>query len=190
MKAKKLRIVKEEKNINITDITLLTKEEAEIVPESLVRANSAWWLRSPGIHEFRVLLVDSGHGSINTVGLPAAAENGVRPALKISNLWSSDLSVGDKFELAGREWTVINGDTALCDDIVGKTAFLKNYDEYTDDINDYEQSDIKRWLKSWANKNGIKITPKKNSKRITISLSDGKIYVGNFILPDVTVVAV
>ena len=58
-------------------------------------------------------------------------------------------------ELAGHTWTVIADDLVLCDDIVGYACFRKDHN--AKDANDYEASDVKKWLENWAVENGIVI---------------------------------
>ena len=151
------KIITVERDICITDVTLLTKEEAETLPKEIRNIDKWWWLRSPSHSQFGAALMAS-YGApyydyVNSSGV------GVRPALKIE---STNLTKGDKFEMAGQKWTVINEDTALCDDIVGKAHFRKDWK--APDANDYEASDIKKWLAEWARERGIEFNLSKEKE--------------------------
>ena len=100
----------------------------------------------------------SGYGSGDYVHSDGIC---VRPALRILNLASYNLHAKDTIRLAGKRWTVISDDLILCDEIVGNCAFRDDYE--APDANDYEKSDVKKWLENWAAENGIEITAQKMS---------------------------
>lgn len=79
--------------------------------------------------------------------------DGVRPALQILNPESSNLNPGDQLEVVGHGWTVLNGGLALCNEIIGRTQFRKDWE--APDANVYERSDVKRYVEEWAKENGI-----------------------------------
>ena len=112
-----------------------------------------WWLRSPYFRSSNNAgeVVDDGWVDI----LDVDRTDGARPALKIRNLVSSNLKIKDQIQLAGYTWTVIAEDIILCDEIVGHTAFKKDWK--AQDANVYEKSDIKAWLKNWAKEKGIEV---------------------------------
>ena len=150
MKVQKHIVTTEEHDVDITDITLLSIEEYEECKEYIPHVSHWWWLRSPGYDSRRAACVyaDGGvHGSGYIVDYDRIA---VHPALRISNLESFNL--GDKFSLAELEWTVISKDLALCDSMVGATAFRE--DRQAADANDYDKSDVKKWLEEWAREKG------------------------------------
>ena len=70
----------------------------------------------------------------------------MRPAL-IVNLESSNLADGDKIKYRGYTWTVILGKYALCDSIINKQPYRE--DRRVDNANDYEKSDIKKYIEDW-----------------------------------------
>lgn len=157
MKAKKQIITTQDIDIDITDVTLLSIEEYEdnedIIP--LVDVDNLYWLRSPGSDRYAAACVcDDGsadyYGSIVCIGF-----NAVRPVMRLSESEISGLSAGDKIEMAGYTWTILHGGLALCDAIVGRTAFRKDWQ--AEDANVYESSDIKKWLENWATENGIEV---------------------------------
>lgn len=154
MAINKIITTTEEQDINIIDVTLLTVEEAKALDNDIREIGKFWWLRSSGYFVNYAACVDD-YGCVYYYGDYVSDTEGVRPALKISNLSSSNLSINDTFEMTGHTWTVISEDTALCNDIVGKTCFRSDW--RSEDANNYEKSDIKKWLANWVNKNGIEV---------------------------------
>ena len=141
-------------DVDITEITLLSVEEAEKLDEDTRYIGDPWWLRSPGDFDDFAAIVNP-NGVVYADGSYVDSTYGVRPALTISNLQASNLRIGDQFILADEQWTVIGKDKALCDDIVGRAPFRKAWK--APDANDYEKSDVKRWLKKWLSGKGIKL---------------------------------
>lgn len=130
--------------ISIEDITLLSEDEHIQAKALISHLNECWWLRSPLTDD------DDNTGYVICDGSVTLAyvdyNYGVRPALQIKDLASSQLEIGDMFTLAGYSRTVILPNMALCDDIVGYTPFRSDYT--ASHANIYEYSDIKKWLKS------------------------------------------
>ena len=151
MKIQKHIMTTQEQDIQINEITLLSKEEYLDAKENIPAIHKRWWLRSPGYYQYYAVYV-RGVGSLSRsyVDIGSAC---VRPALKILNDKSSNLNIGDKFNMAGYTWTVILEGTALCDTVVGNTCFRKDWK--SDDANKYDASDIKKWLESWAEEKGL-----------------------------------
>ncbi len=134
-------------DLEVEDITLLSIEEYEAaMAHTVVINNGAWWLRSPVIDDGNAACVVGLDGYVFGDGYDVGSHFGVRPALKV-NLASANLSIGDQIQFNGRTWTMINENTILCDVIVGDTAFRKN--SRAKDANDYEKSDVKKWLHAW-----------------------------------------
>lgn len=135
---------------DIKEVMLLSKEEYSKFKENIPKISCWWWLRSPGCYRsYAALVVDT------CVVLPNdcydyytfSALGCVRPAL-IGDFKSSHFQVKDKFWYKNYIWTVISDDIAICDICVGRTYF--------DTIdNNYETSNIKKWVDNWAVKNGI-----------------------------------
>ena len=147
---KKYIVKEEDANVTFYGITLLLKEEY-LEHTNLISNNANWWwLRSPGIrHSLAEYVNDDGSLGYNYVD---GVGGSVRPVL-IGTLKSSNLERGAKFNLAGRTWTVLNDELALCDESVGKTYFRKDWQAA--DANNYDTSDIKKWLYNWAEENMI-----------------------------------
>ena len=139
--------------LDITEITLLSVEEAKKAPEDLRAIGEWWWLRSPGLSGFRASFVNLDgyvYAGGSRVGI---SDTAVRPALRVSNLNSVNLQIGDEVALADHTWTVIPGGMALMNDIIGYHPFRKDWQ--AKDANDYEKSDVKKYLEAWAKERGI-----------------------------------
>ena len=149
------RTIREEvtEPLKVIGITLLSVEEYEEAKAYIAPIGHWWWLRSPGDSGSAALVSTSG--DVCTGGFLVDVSYGaVRPALEVDNLKSFNLNPEDKIiDLAGHDWTVISDTMALCDDSIGGHCFRENWK--APDANDYEQSDVKRFLESWAAKNGI-----------------------------------
>lgn len=163
MKAKKHIITTQDIDLVITDVTLLSIEEYEANKDSIPPIFECWWLRSPGSDSSNVANVyDDGYVNDDNVDY----DNNVRPvvALRLPESGISNLNVGDKIEMAGHTWTILRDGLALCDDVVGRAAFRKDWK--AKDANVYEASDIKKWLQEWATENGIKVQKMTEHDRI------------------------
>ena len=147
MQIDKLIISKEPIELEIDGVTLLTVEEAKALTDKQRYQTASWWLRSPGNNDYNAAFVVGGSGFVYVFGIIVDKEFGVRPALQISNLTSLNFEIGDKFDFANYTWTVISEDKALCDDIIDNSAFRKDWK--AKDANDYEKSDIKKYLENW-----------------------------------------
>lgn len=152
MIVKKQIVTTQEIETYFTGITLLSKDEYISNIDIIEPTNDWywWWLRSPGSHQDYAASV-SCDGSIYSYYVNFGG-GCVRPAL-IGNLKSSNLLRGDRFFLASFTWTVLTDEIALCDEFVGRTCFRKDYK--AKNANDFDASDIKKWLYDWADKNGI-----------------------------------
>ena len=142
------KITTERKSLEITGATLLSVEEAKKLDSACLKvfgACDAWWLRSHGFYAYNAACVFGEYGIVTSDGDGVGEELGVRPALIISNL--GDFEVGDKFEVGEYAFTIISDDYALCDDIIGSSPFREDYE--ADDANDYEASDIKKYVDDW-----------------------------------------
>lgn len=166
MKAKKHIITTQDIDLVITDVTLLSIEEYEANKDSIPPIFECWWLRSPGSDSSNVANVyDDGYVNDDNVDY----DNNVRPvvALRLPESGISNLNVGDKIEMAGHTWTILRDGLALCDDVVGRAAFRKDWK--AKDANVYEVSDIKKWLERWAFENGINVA----NQTITVEFNYG-----------------
>ena len=137
--------------MEITGATLLSKEEYEASKDNIPPFDNWWWLRSPSIYDKyynQAVCVDGDYGNLIDSGENVAlGEIGVRPALCISNLSSSNLQIGDKFEFGDRNFTIISDKYALCDESIGECVFRMDWT--AEDANDYEASDVKKYIDDW-----------------------------------------
>ena len=136
--------------MKITGATLLSVEEARQLDKEILKASDNWWwLRSPSIYDKyynQAACVIGGDGCVYDDGLVEISV-GVRPALCISNLSSSDLKIGDKFTFGDRNFIIISDKYALCDEVIGRCAFRKDWE--AKDANSYEASDVKVFVDQW-----------------------------------------
>ncbi len=129
--------------IKVTDISLLSNEEYEATKDNIPAVNDWWWLCSPSWLSHLVVCVGpngvvGGNGNHVTNG-----DIGVRPVMRF-NTESANILTGDTLRLDGILWTVIAPGLALCDEIICKMPFRKDWK--AKDVNCYEASDIKAYL--------------------------------------------
>jgi|GEM_PF-2808699 len=151
-------------DLEIQEITLLSVEEAEALLTS-DRSSLRWmtpddlkrwcWLRTSGDtptdETYYAAVLDHGN-NVRLNGCDVGEDCGVRPAMRVS----TQLTKGDVFEAGGESWTMLNNELAYCDRIVAQSRYRR--DSGASDANDYEKSDIKKWLENWALKKGIYTT--------------------------------
>jgi len=126
-------------NNDITDIYLLSVEEAVKIPLWIRVHRDYWWLRSPGGGAFVGgigSVVPGGYGFVYYKSLA------IRPALKISNLESADLQIGETVNVLGLMTQYIGDDSVLLSEPIGYCRF----DEVS---GEYDTSGIKEWLNAW-----------------------------------------
>jgi len=151
MKIEKVITTMQDMDVDISEVTLLSRDEYENYMDNISKIDQWWWLRSPGsLHDYASYVDPDGSVLYDGVDYVGGC---VRPALKISNPKSANLQIGDRFFVAGYSWTVIGEGVALCDQCVGQTAFRAGW--RANDANDYEASDVKKWLERWCAENGI-----------------------------------
>lgn len=134
-------------NLDINDITLLSKEEYKTYRDRIPKTSESWWLRSPGRDDILAACVYGGAGGVYASGVRVDYTLGVRPALKIGGLSSSEIEIGDRFRWSGYTWTIISDKLAQCEDIIGNYPFRKDW--RAEDANVYESSDIKKFVEDW-----------------------------------------
>ena len=160
---KELYLEEDIKITRITGATLLPVEEAKKLDKEIlkvdnpfVRKNTAWWLRSRGKYDNEAACVFDDCGYVGNYFV--SCNLGVRPALEINDLKSSDLKIGDKFIFGEHDFTIISDKYALCDDIIGKCAFREDWKNIYN-ANVYEESDVRKFVDDWfAKEKGITIT--------------------------------
>lgn len=142
----KFIVEKKKDNINITDISLLTKEEYERNMDIIIPIRGAWWLRTGYenyVAEAYIVPYEELEPENYHVSMPVGV--GVRPAVYCSDTFE----IGDKIELDGNTYTAIEPHILLCDGIIVEMAFRKDILDIVkkETMNDYNYSDIKKYLK-------------------------------------------
>lgn len=146
MKVNCIRQVGQIEDIEILGATLLSEEEAKLLPTEMLAAGYCWWLSSQGYEPAYACCIYGDGYIYHYCTIDNSA--GVRPVLKI-NLNSSSLKIGDKILFGDYCFTIISDKSALCDKIIGTCVFRKDWD--AENANDYEKSDIKRLVDAWYN---------------------------------------
>lgn len=141
------KIITETQDLEITGATLLSTEEFEQVPQRL-RGHSHWyWLRSKGPINSIAASVNIGGFAYDGGRTVYCNSGAVRPALIIENLESSGFQIGDVFIFDGKEFEIIDDDVAFCLEDIGACAFREDW--RAEDANDYEKSDVKKFVDDW-----------------------------------------
>ena len=145
---KKMKVTRynpEEIEAVVTDISLLTLEEAKALPENIRQYRGWWWLRTPGDERFTVAFVYNG-GSVNSYGTDIGYNyNCVRPVLTIADLDFFDLEVGDTLAIQNKRYIYIGDNRVIYN---GELV----YHRFDEDSNDYEKSEIKKIVDNWLGK--------------------------------------
>ena len=132
---------------DVSDITLLSRQEASALPRYVLAYSGWWWLRSPGLSSLRAALVNLG-GSVLDYGYIVNFSNvAVRPALILNSNSSGLKSIknGNIIKVFSHYWYFQDSLALLMDEPLTKMAFNKDWHKG----NDYETSDIKKWLDNW-----------------------------------------
>ena len=169
MQVQKLVATTTEQEVEVEDVLVLSKEEYEENEDIIPIHDDNWWLRTsyPYASSSPMVYVApcKKEGSNTPEGRSIRCTSiGISPALRIKNLEATGLERGDRIEIAGFKFTIINGIYAQCDEIVGYSFFRKNYKSYN--AVDWTVSDLRKWLYKWAESLGIKanITEKTDQK--------------------------
>ncbi len=152
MIVEKIIMTTENIDIDIEEITLLSKEEYKNNTDIIQPLNYQWWLRSSGPNQhYAVVVFLDGSPRYDYVD---CGYYFVRPALKVDRK-NYNLKIGNKIKLAGFTWTVLTEGIILCDSPIIRMCFRKNL--CAENANIYEYSDVKKFLDKWAEENMIKI---------------------------------
>ena len=129
-------------NKDIESIQLLSVEEARNLPQWIRASGYWWWLQSPGDDSGLVAYVYDD-GSVEDYGSDIDDSSGVvRPVLKIRNLDSQNLEIGETIKILGLLTQYIGHNSVLlCERIA--------YHRFDSVSNDYKTSEIKQFIKEW-----------------------------------------
>ena len=135
---------------------LLSLEEVKRMDPELLKASISqkdldfhtwleydWLLCSPGYTDDLAATVSGRTGHINEIGYDAYSGTGLRPALHISDLSSSDLKVGDKLKFGNCDFTIVSDQYALCDKILYDCRYKRHRED------SYEESRAKEKIDEW-----------------------------------------
>ncbi len=146
---KALKYTSTEIDIDITDISLLTIEEAEALSENIRRYAHWWWLCSPGAYSDDAAYV-SRNGYVYDCGdYVGDDDGGVRPALTIADLDSLNLKIGDPLVIQDKEYIYIGNNKVLYND-------KPIYHRFNLGPNDYKKSAIKKIVDNWLKPERVK----------------------------------
>lgn len=148
------RCIAKDAELDITGARLLTITEAEALPERLRVSDYVWWLRTAAaVHDniwcqltrnYIAAVHEDGCISYHICDIDFYS---VRPALKIANLRSSDLKIGDIFEFDEYKFEIISNNLAFCLDSIRSMAFREDWRAL--DAYDYIKSDVKKYIDDW-----------------------------------------
>lgn len=139
-------------------LELLSIEEAEKLPESVRKYTSVYWLRSPSRRPFyasHYAACVSSESWILDFGVQVHRKPlAVRPVLKISNPKPSDLELYKKYYVNNDKFMgiYIGDNKFLYTGKVIKQRFNKEPDNYDEESNNYETSEIKQFVDKWLKK--------------------------------------
>ncbi len=138
----------------LAGITLLSLEEYQELKPNIPPLDAWWWLRSPiDGSSYASGVSFSGYAGAYYGSGVDFSDSAVRPTLILE---SSDLDIGDNFEFGNHIFTVISDKYALCNDSIGDHCFRKDWK--AKDANDYEKSDVKKYIESWAKEHGLDLS--------------------------------
>lgn len=122
----------------VDEITLLSVEEAEKIPDSVRACGKWWWLQSPGYNQKFAAVVDDIGGVYENGNFIYFDTNTVRPVFKISNLESD---IGEPVRINKTWCTVIDKELVLTDNPICNHKFDSK-------SNDWENSELKAFVNS------------------------------------------
>jgi len=67
--------------------------------------------------------------------------------LRIEDLESSNLKIGDEFTFGGKHFRIISDNLAFCIEDIGLRTFREDWQ--AENANDYDASDIKKYVDEW-----------------------------------------
>lgn len=142
-------------------IDLLTIEEAKKLPEDILICKTPkgfnsysyidnacwWWLRSPGYNSEFAAVVDAS-GAVDVDGdFVDNDHNAVRPVIRVTDLNDMEETDDGYIRYLGTKWVNITDYTGVV--CLLKKKCLKNPHRFDAESNDYEKSEIKKYLEDW-----------------------------------------
>ena len=136
--------------IKILGATLLSLEEYVKYESKIPKLKSQWWLRSSGKYANKAAFVYNvcSYSMCNTYDYGydiVTRRHSIRPALQLQG--SGNTKIGEVISFGGYKFIIISSEYALCTKAIGFTSFRK--DLKAPNNNDYEASDIKKYIDNW-----------------------------------------
>lgn len=125
-------------------LDLLSKEEAESLPDNIIEYEDEWWLKSP-VKKYKNYNLAACVLGNNIYSNFVTQRYAVRPALTISNIESDNLKLYSHHKIFGEDWIYI-GDNRF---LFNGDVIHHNFDKKS---NKYEKSEIKQLLNRWLEK--------------------------------------
>ena len=148
MQAVKRTITEQAIDLNIKEVTLLTKEQYEQYKEKIPPIEDWYWLKTPGEYMLDVAFVYKD-GNVYFFDVNHSS-GGLRPVFELTEA-TENLAAEDIVKFAGYDWTMLTDKIGICNEIIDQIAF--NEDWLKENANSYEDSDIKSRLDKWAKDN-------------------------------------
>jgi len=132
------------KNEDVKSIYLLSTTEAEKLPQWILANGAFWWLRSrSSSNRFAgYAAVVYGTGVIDDEGFPVDRSFNIRPALRLKNLDTMNLKVGEVVEVFDRMAQYIGNNSVLLCENISDSIFDR-------ESSNYRKSEIKKVVELW-----------------------------------------
>ena len=152
MKVKTICQVEREVDLNIIGARLPSIETAKKLPDRLVdyitdQGQFSWWWATGNKRYAYICAYRTFDPAF--VCFPFT----VRPVLIIGNLKKASMKIGDLIYFGGKEFEVISEKQAFCTSDIGEYVFKNNKDLCATDAARYEDSDVKKYIDEWFEKN-------------------------------------
>lgn len=134
------------RRVQVTGVTLLSKDEYEQNRDLIPKKDDWWWLRSAKDRQAYSVSLGGDAGCVYAL---ESSNGAVFPALQC-DLAASNLTPGDKVILKGQSYTALRGDLLLKDKLIGRSEFRKEWK--APGANAYETSDVRNCVEQWYEK--------------------------------------
>ncbi len=139
--------------IKINGAGAISSEEYDFCRDFVPETND-WWLSDADGREASKVYNDGMGEPCGVESVPVVVRTGIRPAIN----YEGELLVGDKMEIAGREYVTIFNNKLLCSDVVGITRYSDT------GVGVYKGSTLDTAIKDWYRNEVVKAytTPEKD----------------------------
>lgn len=137
-------------NYKIKGIRLLTLTEYNILKDLIPEGNAkCWMLDTPSrdengnaVEDFITQVLPNG----KVTAAPVRGKEEVRPVLIMDDIEKAGGKIGESLIFANFEWTIISNTMAICNDFIAVRQFNHNLGPKS---NQYQHSDVKKYLDEW-----------------------------------------